>query len=538
VLPDDVVVAADAVDDQLTLVAGAGISLVANANSDQITIVNTNTSSPSTELFAKSITVDNISIDTNVIQINESNADLIIRANASGSVIAEAGASIYEFDPTGILKVSDEQLFINTNSNNTNRAWYFENKIAGLPTVADGTLTSEFRLPISDDNSVSTIVFPGAGAPTEWGGIAYITEPGGILEDLYANALNIYMVGADVRVTAQTELSTETAKQWTFKTNGQLQFPDGTIQNTAWTGSVFFNVAGDDSTQREVTSGETIKFTGTNGINISTNPEGEVTISGPNLSNYLTEVPDDITVGSIRINTNVIQTVDSNAHLELDANGTGAVIVRGTETATPSALGGAFRVAGASYLGYNASAATPTFFGRGLAQGQPYAAANWNYDSNAAGDGHLVAWYVQALQSVKSPGATFGNVTNTFTLPVNLKQASETFTGLQDATGVVTHNCSNGQVFLHTSPDADWTANLTNLSLSTGYGTTVTLIVEQGGTAYVPNALQIAGASQTITWQGSASAPTGNTNKTDIVSFTILNNSGTYKVYGQLTSFG
>jgi hypothetical protein len=119
-----------------------------------------------------------------------------------------------------------------------------------------------------------------------------------------------------------------------------------------------------------------------------------------------------------------------------------------------------------------------------------------------------------------------------------VKQASETFTGLQDATGVVTHNCSNGQVFLHTSPDADWTANLTNLSLSTGYGTTVTLIVEQGGTAYVPNALQIAGASQTITWQGSASAPTGNTNKTDIVSFTILNNSGTYKVYGQLTSFG
>jgi hypothetical protein len=277
VLPDDVVVAADAVDDQLTLVAGAGISLVANANSDQITIVNTNTSSPSTELFAKSITVDNISIDTNVIQINESNANLIIRANASGSVIAEAGALIYEFDPTGILKVSDEQLFINTNSNNTNRAWYFENKIAGLPTVADGTLTSEFRLPISDNSSVSTIVFPGEGSPTEWGGIAYITEPGGILEDLYANALNIYMVGADVRITAQTELTVETAKQWTFKTNGQLQFPDGTIQNTAWTNSI----------------------------------------------------GNDITIGSVRINTNVIQTVDSNADLELDAPGTGAVSVIG-----------------------------------------------------------------------------------------------------------------------------------------------------------------------------------------------------------------
>ena len=42
VQPDNITISADAVDDTLTLVAGAGISLVANANSDQITIVNTN----------------------------------------------------------------------------------------------------------------------------------------------------------------------------------------------------------------------------------------------------------------------------------------------------------------------------------------------------------------------------------------------------------------------------------------------------------------------------------------------------------------
>ena len=42
ILPDDVIIAADAVDDTLTLVAGPGISLVANANADQLTIVNTN----------------------------------------------------------------------------------------------------------------------------------------------------------------------------------------------------------------------------------------------------------------------------------------------------------------------------------------------------------------------------------------------------------------------------------------------------------------------------------------------------------------
>jgi hypothetical protein len=62
-------------------------------------------------------------------------------------------------------------------------------------------------------------------------------------------------------------------------------------------------------------------------------------------------------------------------------------------------------------------------------------------------------------------------------------------------------------------------------------------VISQGGTAYIPNALQIAGVAQTINWQG-GSAPSGNANKKDIVSFSILNSAGTYIVLGQLVSFG
>lgn len=43
VQPDNVTIVAEQVGDTLTLVAGSGISLVANAASDQITIVNTGT---------------------------------------------------------------------------------------------------------------------------------------------------------------------------------------------------------------------------------------------------------------------------------------------------------------------------------------------------------------------------------------------------------------------------------------------------------------------------------------------------------------
>ena len=112
----------------------------------------------------------------------------------------------------------------------------------------------------------------------------------------------------------------------------------------------------------------------------------------------------------------------------------------------------------------------------------------------------------------------------------------EFFSSLADATGVVTHNCSNGHIFYHTSPDANWTVNLTNLLDTWDRSTSVTLIITQGATGYYPSAVQIAGVAQTIKWRGVAT-PTPSTNRTDVVTFSIINVSGTYTVLGQLTGF-
>jgi hypothetical protein len=120
---------------------------------------------------------------------------------------------------------------------------------------------------------------------------------------------------------------------------------------------------------------------------------------------------------------------------------------------------------------------------------------------------------------------------------VKLKKVSETFTTINGATGVVVHNCSNGHIFNHTAPVANFTANLTNLSLDSGYATTVTLVINQSSTGRIPNALQIAGQATNINWQG-GSVPSGFSNRKDIVSFSILNNGGSYAVYGQLVTFG
>ena len=62
------------------------------------------------------------------------------------------------------------------------------------------------------------------------------------------------------------------------------------------------------------------------------------------------------------------------------------------------------------------------------------------------------------------------------------------------------------------------------------------MIVNQGATARLPTAVQIGGAAQTLNWQGGV-APTGTDNGIDVVSFTVLNDGGTYVVLAQMVDF-
>ena len=118
------------------------------------------------------------------------------------------------------------------------------------------------------------------------------------------------------------------------------------------------------------------------------------------------------------------------------------------------------------------------------------------------------------------------------------KGAEEKYSVLTGATGTVAHDCANGKMFHHTTPAADFTANFTNLDLNQyKFSTSIGIVITQGNTAYIPNAVQIAGAAQTIIWQGN-STPTGTDNGTDAISFTIMRDGSTYIVLGQLTSFG
>jgi hypothetical protein len=95
-----------------------------------------------------------------------------------------------------------------------------------------------------------------------------------------------------------------------------------------------------------------------------------------------------------------------------------------------------------------------------------------------------------------------------------------------------TYDCSASSTFLHDSaPASNWTATLSNLDLSIGAATTITIFIRQGNVGYYPSALEIGVFNATIRWRGNV-APTPSTNRVDMVTFTIIDIAGGVSAQG------
>lgn len=142
-------------------------------------------------------------------------------------------------------------------------------------------------------------------------------------------------------------------------------------------------------------------------------------------------------------------------------------------------------------------------------------------------------------------GAATGTTTINNGLAVSgitdLKSIVELMDSKTTATGTVTHDFATADVFYHSSISASFTANFTNVPTTGGKIMSVTLVLAQGGTGFLPTAVQINGASQTIKWAGNTQ-PTPQANKTDVVVFTLIRTgsggSAAWVVLGQMSSYG
>ena len=96
---------------------------------------------------------------------------------------------------------------------------------------------------------------------------------------------------------------------------------------------------------------------------------------------------------------------------------------------------------------------------------------------------------------------------------------------------------TNGGVFYLTGMTGNFTFNWTGVPTTANRTFTLTLILGQGGTAYVPTTLQVNSSGVTINWAGGVTA-SGRASKIDIVSFFIYYTGSTFTAVGALGSYG
>jgi hypothetical protein len=133
-----------------------------------------------------------------------------------------------------------------------------------------------------------------------------------------------------------------------------------------------------------------------------------------------------------------------------------------------------------------------------------------------------------------SPGTT--TILNGLT---TFYQSTEVYFLKVGSTGTVVHDFAESAIWSHENILANFTANFINVPTTSGRIITVSLLLVQGLTPRIPNAVQIDGVPQTILWLG-GTVPTGTANRGEIVSFTLIRSTllNFWTVTGSLTSYG
>jgi hypothetical protein len=119
---------------------------------------------------------------------------------------------------------------------------------------------------------------------------------------------------------------------------------------------------------------------------------------------------------------------------------------------------------------------------------------------------------------------------------VELRKTAEVIQTLTGATGTIDHDTTASALFVHWGMLANFTANFTGLSTLDDRSWSMSLILNQGATPYIANAVEIDGAAQSINWAG-GSPPSGTANYVDVINFTLVRTGSSWIVLGSLTTF-
>jgi hypothetical protein len=320
---------ADNTTDTFTLIAGEGVTLTTDNITDSLKIdvsyLVGNVFSDSSTLLVNAATGKIVGdIETSRLRTSESRVVLGVGAGTTGG----SGASLtigtyagYTNQGTGAIAVGPYAGETNQGTSGMAIGPYSGQTGQGLSTLAVGVYagqTNQGNVAVAlgafagnvgqGTNAVS--VGPYAGANNQGAGAVAIGLYAGT-NNQFANSIVINASGATLDATAAgfyvDPIREVTGPQVLYYNPSDKEITWGPVPSGGGGGGgdsyYEFSVAGDDSTLRQIFSGETLRFAGAGGITTATDGEGKVTITGTPLSGIYGGVTYNQSNGDIDIAT-------------------------------------------------------------------------------------------------------------------------------------------------------------------------------------------------------------------------------------------
>jgi hypothetical protein len=488
---------------------------------------------------AGNVTAGNILGGANINATTHTGTTVSVSANVTGGNITTAGLIVTTGNVSGgnIIAATLVQSATVSASGNVTGNYFIGNgsQLTGISTSFD--LEMHVSKDGNDSTGTGTILRPylsitHALTQVAGGRNTIVIHPGGYTENPTITSLATQLITYDATGASTLVYGTVTIANTTGRIAGLK------MTNLAITGNAqaYINSSTVDEQFTKSSSGYVevddceLQVTG----NVLISGSGITTIIGNKIANLVVNnagaqvlikgandcLMPQVTAGTLNIVDSVIRASSNTANAVTASVGT-VVTLMNNQIVTPTAD----NVARVSIAGYHSIISVV------------YDKANSTLSNSLNSVVYFQTANVDSLVSSSNIAGNNISATSVSTNVLNVKNVFETTNALSAATGTVTHNCALGQIFVHSSISANFTANFTNVTLPANNATAFTLVLNQGGTAYVPTAVQIGGQAQTVNWQG-GTQPAGSANKKDVVSFSVVNNNGTFITLGQLTTFG
>ncbi len=100
----------------------------------------------------------------------------------------------------------------------------------------------------------------------------------------------------------------------------------------------------------------------------------------------------------------------------------------------------------------------------------------------------------------------------------------------------IQYDFNESSLWYHATASTNYTANFINLPTTNNRTLSVSILIEQGVTAYIPTVVKIAGVTQSLKWAGGSQS--GTPNSLDLVTFTFIRiNNSWVNIIGQIAPF-